>query len=554
MEAAEVNFSSFGLDNRIEKAISKLGWVKPTPVQTATIPLALEGKDVVARAKTGSGKTASYLIPIIQKVIQRKQLQLTCGTGAVILLPSKELCKQCCGNFVELTSYCSKDARALDIGNGTVESCRPLLLKTPDVLISTPSKLIAHLNNKTICLKDTLEILIIDEADLMMSFGYEQDFKILLEYLPKLYQAILVSATMSDDVYLLKKMLLHNPAILKLEESQLPEEAQLSQYVVKCEPDDKFLLMYTLLKLKLLRGKSLIFVNKIQKCYKLKLFLEQFSISSCVINSELPQNSRVHIVEEFNKGIYDIVIATDESISVKTNVTTEDDKPAKTVKQKAGQKSTRKDSEYGVSRGIDFQEVENVVNFDFPEDPDSYIHRVGRTARGDSTGTALSIITAKDEPQLKEVEMKITGESNDSQSVLKPYLFKMDEIEGFRYRVNDALRAVTKIAVKEARLKEIRSEIVNSQKLKAYFEDNPKDLQVLRHDRTLHPTKVQPHMKNVPDYLVPQTLKPTFAKQGKKRKHWVDFKQDKKAQFKKKKDDPLKSFKFDKGKKSKKHK
>lgn len=156
-------------------------------------------------------------------------------------------------------------------------------------------------------------------------------------------------------------------------------------------------------------------------------------------------------------------------------------------------------------------------------------------------------MTANDYKMLKKAEEELTKEFiGEKKEIFKPYQFKMEEIEGFRYRAQDALRAVTKSAVKEARLKEIKSEILNSEKLKAYFEDNPRDLQVLRHDKDLHPTRIQPHLKNVPEYLVPPTLRPSMAKSSRKRRRPFisSQKNPHTAHSKKRKMDPLKSFKY----------
>jgi len=286
------------------------------------------------------------------------------------------------------------------------------------------------------------------------------------------------------------------------------------------------------------QGKTILFVNGINKCYRLKLFLEQFSIKACVLNSELPHNSRLHIVEEFNQDIYDYIIASDESVF-----------DAVSSSQTNGKKKKReKDKEYGVSRGVDFQGVENVINFDFPPTVDAYIHRVGRTARGDNTGTALSFVAGNDHKLLKKAEEKLAAEfPGEKKEIFKQYQFKMEEIEGFRYRALDALRAVSKPVVKEARLKEIKSEILNSEKLKAYFDDNPRDLQVLRHDKDLNPARIQPHLKNVPEYLVPATLKPTMAQLSRKRSRSFTTNtngRSRKPPGKKRRIDPLRTFKF----------
>ncbi|KAJ3179684.1 ATP-dependent DNA/RNA helicase, partial [Irineochytrium annulatum] len=187
------------------------------------------------------------------------------------------------------------------------------------------------------------------------------------------------------------------------------------------------------------------------------------------------------------------------------------------------------DSEYGVSRGVDFRRVRAVINFDLPTTSRSYTHRVGRTARGvGNKGWALSFVVPADKvPELplpkkkgkggqagevkmplgardEEVMARIERAQERAGRKVEEFVFDMGEVEGFRYRVEDALRAVTKTAVREARLKEIRQEILNSEKLKAHFEDNPRDLQALRHDRPLHPSRIQSHMKHVPDYLMPK--------------------------------------------------
>lgn len=545
MSEDTLSFHEMGLDDRLLKAISQLGWSEPTPIQEKAIPLALDGKDILARARTGSGKTAAFCIPVIQKILTAKQTSSTeqC-VKALVLTPTKELCHQAYKNLMDLTSSCSREVKVLDISPQVpIPTQKPMLMEKPDIIVATPTRALAHIKAGNLDLRQSLELLIIDEADLLFSFGYEDDVRGILSNLPKIYQAFLMSATLSEDVRALKRMVLHNAVILKLEESQLPEASQLTQYHIKCEEQDKFTLVYALMKLNLLRGKSIIFVNEVNRCYKLKLFLEQFAIPACVLNSELPVNSRCHIVNQFNEGLYDIIIASDENLLMDPKT-----KPLDPEKKK-DKKRKKKDKEYGVSRGIDFQNVSNVINFDFPCDVDTYIHRVGRTARGDNQGSALSFVSVKDMDLLVEVEKTLSESGTEEDSVFKPYNFKMDEIDGFRYRAKDAMRMVTKTAIREARLKEIKQEMLASNKLKTYFEDNPRDLQVLRHDKSLHTVKVQKHLKNVPDYLVPQTLRHMRGmsdKPGKskaRRKNMAPKGPTKaEIKYKKRKADPLRSF------------
>lgn len=332
----------------------------------------------------------------------------------------------------------------------------------------------------------------------MFSFGYENDIKnILDEIVPEDgVQSFLVSATLNPDVSALKKLVLKNAITLKLEESDLPESDRLTQYHVSVEEPEKFVVINALFKLNLIRGRSIIFVRTVDRCYKLKLFLEQFGIRTCVLNSELPVASRCHVVAQFNQGVYDTIIAADDKCI---------EDPTKSKKHSKTRSKTRnEDNEFGVARGIDFQFVSNVINFDFPDSVTSYVHRVGRTARGarDSEGTALSFISKDDQAKFEQVKAALAAGAN-----FKPYQFKMEELDAFRYRSNDALRAVTSIAVREARLKEIKRELLTSNKLTTFFKEHPKDLKVLRHDRALHTVKHQEHMKNVPDYIVPPALK-----------------------------------------------
>ncbi|XP_072177180.1 probable ATP-dependent RNA helicase DDX56 [Diadema setosum] len=551
----KTRFRDMGLDDRILKAVARLGWSEPTLIQEKAIPLALEGKDILARARTGSGKTAAYAIPLIQKILSTRQTAREQATRALILVPSRELCSQAYKNIQDISKCCSKEIQCADVsGQVDLSAQRPLLMERPDIVLGTPSRILAHIQAKNLSLRDSLEILVIDEADLVFSFGHEADMRALLAHLPKIYQAILMSATLTEDVKALKKLVLHNPVTLKLAESQLPDADRLAQYQIRCLEEDKFLLIYTLLKLKLIRGKTIIFVNSIDRSYRLKLFLEQFSVAACVLNSELPVNSRCHIIHQFNTGLYDIIIASEESSLFETGVAVDVEKKVKGGKGQKGKQ--KKDKEYGVSRGIDFQNVSNVINFDFPESVKAYIHRVGRTARGEKSGTALSFVSEKEQDILEEVQEQLIGD--DGSPLIRTYQFKMSEIEGFRYRAKDAMRAVTQVAVREARVKEIKHEIFNSKKLKAYFEDNPRDLQLLRHDKVLHPAKVHSDLKNVPDYLVPKALRGTIPTTVRRRgsKRSADGassegrrRETRVAKIKRKREeDPLKSFKY-KGKK-----
>merc|ERR1719412_3081115 len=535
----------------------------------------MEGRDLMARGRTGSGKTGAFVIPIIQKILDYKRLgkgsQQQC-VRALIMAPTKELCRQIQTVFKDLTSSCGRVARSVDVSDHRlgvdIQAHKPLLVgDVPDVIVGTPSRVLMHMEAGHLPdVKNSLEILVLDEADLIVSFGYEEEVKKVLSRLPAIYQSILTSATLSAGAVKLKELVLRRPVMLNLEEDSLPADSQLTQYQIRIEEEDKFVLIYALFKLKLVHGKTIVFVNNVDRCYKLKLYLEQFSIPVCVLNSELPNATRCHIVSQFNKGLYDVVVASDETFldSVQPSeidVGNRDKGKVQKVDKDKAKSKRDKDQESGASRGIDFQFVSNVINFDFPRDVDSYIHRVGRTARGTAKGTALSLVSMKEMDRVAKAEAVLTESRNNTSSlddnvdsdepgVFKPYRFRMEELDGFRYRANDAWRAVTKIAVREARLKEIKAEMLNSVKLKAHFADNPRDAQILRHDKALHTVRQQAHLKNVPDYIVPPTLRKMTGnanhanRKGRKRNYKGGYSEGSaaKKKFEKRKADPLRSL------------
>ncbi|KAN0028415.1 hypothetical protein ACTFIV_010259 [Dictyostelium citrinum] len=560
----ECTFESMGLDNRILRALKKMGFQNPSLVQSKSIPLSLQGKDILAKARTGSGKTAAYSIPIIQKVLMAKEKSNIKGVKAVVLVPTRELCEQVKNHFNQVSYYCQQLVSVVQLGNDkTLDEQKGLLRDIPDVIISTPTRLVQHLENKTIQLQSTLDILVIDEADLVLNYGHQNDINIIKSFLPKVCQCFLMSATLTKEVEELKKLVLHTPAVLKLEEDKAIQ-TNLSEYSIKCAEVDKFLLVFSLLRLRLMQGKILFFVNDTNNCYKLKLFFERFHIKCAVLNSELPINSRHDIILQFNKGLFDYLIATDESFKSDSNKKEEqelednenenedeDDEEMNDVKEeeeeeeddddddekeeedeeddeekeedeeeeeddeeedeennKKNKKSnklnnSKGDKEYGVARGIDFRNVDIVVNFDFPRTIKNYIHRIGRTARGTNKGIALSFVTYHNEELLKKVS-KTRGDAGYN---LKPFEFKMNAIEGFRYRVEDVLRTIGIRAIKEAKKTELKQELLNNEKLKSHFSENPQDLLALKHDTTLIKKSVPVHLRVVPEYLLPTQFK-----------------------------------------------
>ncbi|CAM9440448.1 unnamed protein product [Ascophyllum nodosum] len=681
-----------GLDRRLVKAVAKMGFVYPTLVQSKCIPLALKGKDLLVRARTGSGKTAAFALPLLQKILRRKEAEpgLSRGVRAVVLVPTRELCEQARVHLLELMHYCRDCVSILALVDDNMSAQEAALRDRADILVATPARLVAHLKAGNVELKDTVETLVVDEADLVLSFGYSDDIRTLTKSLPKICQGFLMSATLSPELEDLKRVVLHSPAILKLEEGS--RDGRLTQFYLPLrEKEDKFLVVFAFLKLGLLEGKGLFFVNDTNSSYRLKLFLEQFHIRSAVLNAELPLNSRLHILQEFNRGIFEYLLVTDDSMDVgrrnpsgndvgvgqeQDGVSTtgddaeeeeeggggesappsssseeadsssassdeeEDDSDGEKMEQAAGEsdvagggggrvkrmdqenplgKKQRKpseleqakatsqggvggerrgerykgkrgggeapagESEFGVARGVDFRGVSFVLNVDFPPTPSSYTHRIGRTARGGSSGTALSLVMVKDQQECRTlVDVQATqpalytpslpqagGGRKKRESLVSamgaqgaaekavaaggigvggspqpaPLAFDIREIERFRYRVEDTIKKVTRVSVREARAAELKAEIVNSRKLDGYFKENSGDLAVLRHDKSvLHPLRKLEHLKHVPDYLMPSGLTtggdPTQRK-WKRNRRGANRRQD---AGRRKDNDPLQTF------------
>jgi ATP-dependent RNA helicase DDX56/DBP9 len=186
-EESILSFTEMGIDDRILLAIIQLGWSDPTPIQETAIPLILEGRDILAKARTGSGKTGAYAVPVLNKLLGMKNLRTKQTTSTLILTPSRELCNQAYKNLQELMVYCQREITAVDISSSlvSVQAQKQLLATRPDIIVSTPTKILAHLRDENQAysaeLKSTLEMLVIDEADLLLSFGYEEEMKTLVK-------------------------------------------------------------------------------------------------------------------------------------------------------------------------------------------------------------------------------------------------------------------------------------------------------------------------------------------------------------------------------------
>ena len=569
-------FASYQLDRRILKSLHKSKFHQPTHIQQSVIPVALSGKDCIIKSKTGTGKTISYIIPIIQSILYHTTNNNNLINNiiyCIILVPTRELIDQVNTQINQIIQYCSDSITLQRLqpydDSSSITQAQYMkqqyiqLQSKPNIIVTTPTQLLYHCqhNNISSLFSTTLTQLVIDEADLLLSYGYIDDMRTLLQYIPKLIQTILCSATMTTELNQLKKLLLHNPVVINVSDNPNNSvNTDLTQLYIQCNPNernDKFLYVYTMLKLGLIKGKVLFYVNSIDSSYRLKLLLQQFSITSIVLNGELPYNTRQNTLQQFNKGMFDYLICTDQAvdidenmvktqhhiksdsndiidvvndsrinnnsnsidsqstddITVKTDAAADDSESNNNNKQHK-HKSVRivkQNGTYGVTRGIDFHHVNVVINYEFPLSINSYIHRIGRTGRAGMSGLALSLVDTQSEVQLLNnlLQYQITQSQSyqvNPEPQLKLLQLNKSDLDGFRYRVDDISRSITKYTIRDARLAEIKHELINSTKLQAHFEDNPNELQLIQLNNKFNQNKIKSYLQHVPAYLLPSNM------------------------------------------------
>eukprot|EP00792_Barthelona_sp_PAP020_P005260 TRINITY_DN2572_c0_g1_i1.p1 TRINITY_DN2572_c0_g1~~TRINITY_DN2572_c0_g1_i1.p1 ORF type:complete len:589 (+),score=164.85 TRINITY_DN2572_c0_g1_i1:39-1805(+) len=499
----DTSFDSFDLDQRLLRAIKDMRFEHPTYVQTKSLNFSLAGHDLLINAPTGSGKTLAFVLPILHRILSNSNSGKSSNnenvTKGLIVVPTNELCSQVFNVTQSLMKYCSRDISVYKLDSQIDDST--MLMENPTLIISTIGKITQHLN-KDIDLSN-LEILAIDEADLVLTFC---DVEIsnedllnfpFLTFLPASLQTILCSATLTDEVQILKKKLIKKkPISIKMKSEQ---KKKIEYFSIDIAQDvDKFLALYSMLKLQLITGKSLIFVEDGNRAYKLKLFLDRFSIKSCVLSPDLPLESRLNILESFNVGSFTNMILTDNSLKMK-------------------KKDISQVNSVSNSRGIDFKNVNNVIQFDFPFSFESFVHRSGRTGRIGNKGLILLFVRSPfiikdgnpdvriDDTELKRFREISNNFKQQTNQEIKLMDFAWEEVNQLKYRVEGQYNSITKQKIKQAKAQDLQKEILNSENLKGRFEDNPIEQNLLKHDIRLYDSKKQKHLKKLPDYIKPKS-------------------------------------------------
>ncbi len=357
-------FTTFGLHPDLLRGVKELGFKRPTPIQNDAMPPAIAGKDVLAAAATGSGKTAAFVLPILHRLIGKKRGT----TRALILTPTRELAAQIDEHLRDLAVHTPLSGAAIygGVGMGPQEHA---FRSGVDVLVATPGRLLDHFQYPYAKLIG-LEILVLDEADRMLDMGFLPDIRRVLKHLPTKRQTLFFSATLPAPIVELSREMLRNPAMISIERKAAPA-AGIAQSVFPVSQDLKLSLLETLLERGEIRS-AIVFTRTKHRANRVFEQLERRKVNVARIHGNRSQMQRTEALEGFKSGRYRILVATDIA-----------------------------------ARGIDVEALSHVVNFDVPNMPADYIHRVGRTARAELTGDAITFVAQDEEPDLRAIEKAI---------------------------------------------------------------------------------------------------------------------------------------------------
>ncbi len=357
VQTTDQTFSTLGLSPEILATVEEIGFVHPTPIQAAVIPTALQGRDVIGLAQTGSGKTAAFVLPMAERLTHGR------GVRGLILAPTREIALQTKA-FLDLFGKNHELDTSCLIGGVRMRPQLDSLKKQPDIIVATPGRLLDHVQRRTVKL-DNIEILVLDEADHMLDLGFLPQIRDILRRLPRNRQTLMFSATMPDSIEMIARDFMREPTRIDITPVGAAEGITHRLYVVK-EADKRNALL-ALLHQEL--GSTLVFTRRKIDAEWLYHILQRQGHPVARIHADQSQGKRVSALQTFREGQHRILVATDIA-----------------------------------GRGIDVPGIEHVINFDIPENVEDYIHRAGRTARGRALGIVSTIATWQDLPMVRKIE------------------------------------------------------------------------------------------------------------------------------------------------------
>ena len=364
----ETNFDTLGLEPAILKALSEKGYVKPTPIQAAAIPSLLEGRDLLGCAQTGTGKTAAFALPIIQLLSGKPARILPKSVRVLVVAPTRELAAQIDESFADYAKH-KQLSRACVFGGVGKSPPEKALVRGVDVLTATPGRLL-DLHGEGKLRLDAVEIVVLDEADRMLDMGFIRDVRRIVALLPKERQTLLFSATMPPSIAELASTILRKPVRIDIS-PESPTVELIDQSVIYAEKNDKRHLLAAIIDAAQI-NRALVFTRTKHGADRLVRSLEKAGIASAAIHANKSQNNRTRALESFRSGKTRILVATDLA-----------------------------------ARGIDVDGITHVFNFELPNEPETYVHRIGRTARAGADGIAIAFCDNEEKSLLRDIERLI---------------------------------------------------------------------------------------------------------------------------------------------------
>ncbi|BDR60943.1 DEAD/DEAH box helicase [Lactobacillus xylocopicola] len=356
-----MKFTELGLNDELLKAIKRSGFEEATPIQEQTIPLALAGKDVIGQAQTGTGKTAAFALPILQNLDKDKKV-----IQALIIEPTRELAIQTQEELFRLGRDEHARVQVVYGGADIGRQIRSLKNNVPAILVGTPGRLLDHLKRKTVNLEDVSTI-VLDEADEMLDMGFIQDIESILSYVKNRKQTLLFSATMPKPILNISEKFMHDPEVVQVKAKELTADL-IDQYYVRAKDSEKFDIMCRLFDVQN-PDLAVIFVRTKRRVDEITRGLQARGYNAAGIHGDLSQARRISVLKRFRAGKLDILVATDVA-----------------------------------ARGLDISGVTHVYNYDIPQDPDSYVHRIGRTGRAGQNGNSITFVTPGEMSYMKTIE------------------------------------------------------------------------------------------------------------------------------------------------------
>ncbi|MEE8391648.1 MAG: DEAD/DEAH box helicase [Anaerolineae bacterium] len=357
-----MRFTELDLSEPLQEAISRLGYEETTPIQTQAIPPSLQSRDVVACAQTGTGKTLAFLLPALERLLQDQAK--TKNPRVVILEPTRELVIQVAGEAQKLAAR--TPLRVISVyGGAGMRKQIDKLRRGVDIVVATPGRLMDHMRRKNVHFGD-MEILVLDEADRMLDMGFLPDIKQIISRMPHQRQTMLFSATIPPTILALARQFQHDPVSIEIDLAHPPEAIQQALY-----PVPKHLKLQLLLAIleQMQVNSMLVFTRTKQEANIVTRHLRQSKIAVACIHGDFKQRDRISALEGFRSGKHRVLVATNIA-----------------------------------ARGLDVEGISHVINYDVPEHPEDYIHRIGRTARYEADGDAITLVTPDDEGLIHRIE------------------------------------------------------------------------------------------------------------------------------------------------------